>query len=154
MFFRYDFLTVGSKGLSSSIALGVSINKPDARIWCIDGDGAVLMHMGVMAVLGANRPKNLIHLIINNGAHETVGGMRMVAATINIVAIAKACGYPNAVSVDSFEALVNELDRAKNRNELSLIEVKCSIGARDDLGRSTMTALENKQNFMEYLKTL
>ena len=76
---KYDFLTVGSMGHSSSIALGVALNKPEERIWCIDGDGAVLMHMGAMAVIGANKPKNLIHVVINNGAHETVGGMPTVA---------------------------------------------------------------------------
>lgn len=151
---KYDFLTVGSMGHSSSIALGVAINKPEQRIWCVDGDGAVLMHMGSMAVMGANKPKNLIHVVINNGAHETVGGMPTVAGGIDLVGVAKACGYPNAVSVDSFEALDKELEAAKGRNELSLIEVKCSIGARDDLGRPTTTALENKQNFMDYLKTL
>ncbi|MBO4652001.1 MAG: phosphonopyruvate decarboxylase [Lachnospiraceae bacterium] len=151
---KYDFLTVGSMGHSSSIALGVAINKPGTRVWCIDGDGAVLMHMGSMAVLGSYKPKNLIHVVINNGAHETVGGMPTVAGNIDLVAIATACGYPNAVCVDSFEALDRELENAKNRDGLSLIEVKCSIGARDDLGRPTTTALENKQNFMEYLKTL
>lgn len=151
---KYDFLTVGSMGHSSSIALGVAINKPEQRIWCVDGDGAVLMHMGSMAVIGVNKPKNLIHVVINNGAHETVGGMPTVADSIDLVAIAKACGYPNAVSVDNFGDLDREIDAAKSRNELSLIEVKCSIGAREDLGRPTTTALENKQNFMEYLKTL
>lgn len=148
---KYDFLTVGSMGHSSSIALGVALNKPDKRIWCIDGDGAVLMHMGSMAVLGANAPENLIHIVINNGAHETVGGMPTVASKLDLVSIAKACGYPNAVSVDSFEALDRELEAAKSRHQLSLIEVKCSIGARDDLGRPTTTALENKENFMKFL---
>lgn len=151
---KYDFLTVGSMGHSSSIALGVAINKPDQRIWCVDGDGAVLMHMGSMAVLGANKPANLIHIVINNGAHETVGGMPTVAGSIDLVAIAKACGYPHAVCVESFEALDAAMEAAKSVNELSLIEVKCSIGARDDLGRPTTTALENKNNFMEYLKVL
>ena len=148
---QYDFLTVGSMGHSSSIALGVAINRPEQRIWCIDGDGAVLMHMGAMAVIGANRPKNLIHVVINNGAHETVGGMPTVAGQIDLVAVSKACGYPNAVCVDTFESLDRELEAAKRRNELSLIEVKCSIGAREDLGRPTTTALENKRNFMEYI---
>ncbi len=151
---KYDFLTVGSMGHSSSIALGVAINKPEQRIWCVDGDGAVLMHMGSMAVLGANKPNNLIHVVINNGAHETVGGMPTVASNIDLVAVAKACGYPYAVSVDSFEELDKELNEAKERKELSLIEVKCSIGAREDLGRPTTTALENKQNFMNYLQEL
>lgn len=150
----YDFLTVGSMGHSSSIALGIAINKPNTKIWCIDGDGAILMHMGSMAVLGANSPKNMIHVVINNSAHETVGGMPTVASKINLVEIAKACGYPYAVCVDTFEALDRELAAAKDRQELSLIEVKCSIGSRDDLGRPTTTALENKENFMNYLNTL
>lgn len=148
---KYDFLTVGSMGHASSIALGVAINKPEQKIWCVDGDGAVLMHMGAMAVLGANAPKNMVHIVINNGAHETVGGMPTVASNIDLVGIAKACGYPYAVSVDTFEDLDKELADAKNRDELSLIEVKCSIGAREDLGRPTTTALENKINFTKYL---
>ncbi len=151
---KYDFLTVGSMGHSSSIALGVALNKPEQRIWCVDGDGAVLMHMGSMAVLGANKPKNLIHVVINNEAHESVGGMPTVAANMDFVAIAKACGYPYAVRVDSFEALDWELEAAKGHKELSLIEVKCSIGAREDLGRPTTTAVENKLSFMAYLKSL
>lgn len=148
---QYDFLTVGSMGHSSSIALGVALNKPDRKIWCIDGDGAVLMHMGSMAVIGANAPKNLVHIVINNGAHETVGGMPTVASNMDIVAIAKACGYPNAISVSSFAQLDRVLNEAKSRNELSLIEVKCSIGARADLGRPTTTAIENKENFKGFL---
>lgn len=151
---KYDFLTVGSMGHSSSIALGVALNKPETKVWCIDGDGALLMHMGAMAVIGANAPKNLIHIVINNGAHETVGGMPTVASNLDVVAIAKACGYPEAVSVNSFEELDRELARAKEAECLSLIEVKCSIGAREDLGRPTTTAIENKENFMDYLKEL
>ena len=151
---KYDFLTVGSMGHSSSIALGVAINRPGQRIWCVDGDGAVLMHMGSMAVLGSNPPKNLIHVVINNGAHETVGGMPTVAGSIDLVAVARACGYPYAVRVDNFEDLDRELEAAKGRQALSLIEARCSIGAREDLGRPTTTALENKQNFMEYLASL
>ena len=148
---KYDFLTVGSMGHSSSIALGVALNKPERKIWCVDGDGAVLMHMGAMAVVGANAPKNLVHVVINNGAHETVGGMPTVASKMDLVAIAKACGYPKAVSVCSFDALDKELKIAKTTNELTLIEVKCSIGARDNLGRPTTTALENKKAFMHEL---
>ncbi len=148
---KYDFLTVGSMGHSSSIALGVALHKPDRRVWCVDGDGAVLMHMGAMAVLGAYRPENLIHVVINNEAHETVGGMPTVAGKTDLVAMAKACGYPNAVRVDSFEALDRELEAAKARRELSLIEVKAALGARADLGRPTTTAMENKENFMRFL---
>ncbi len=151
---KYDFLTVGSMGHASSIALGVALNKSETKIWCVDGDGAVLMHMGSMAVLGANKPENMVHILINNEAHETVGGMPTVSSTVDYVAVAKACGYPKVVCVDTFEDLDRELENAKNSNELSMIEVKCSIGARDDLGRPTTTALENKENFMRYLNEL
>lgn len=149
---RTDFLTVGSMGHSSSIALGIALQKTDKRIWIIDGDGAVLMHMGSMAVMGANAPNNVVHIVINNGAHETVGGMPTVAGKIDLVQIAKGCGYPNAESVDSFAALDNALNAARMRHELSLIEVKCAIGARYNLGRPTTTAKENKEAFMNFLQ--
>ena len=149
---KYDFLTVGSMGHSSSIALGVALNKPDKKVWCIDGDGAMLMHMGAMAVIGANKPKNLVHIVINNSAHETVGGMPTVAGNIDLISMARACGYPNAVSVDNCITLNEELKKAKSRNELSVIEVKSSIGARENLGRPTITAIENKNGFFEFLK--
>lgn len=151
---KYDFLTVGSMGHSSSIALGIAIHKPNTKIWCVDGDGAVLMHMGAVAVVGAYSPKNMIHVVINNGAHETVGGMPTVAANFDLIYIAKACGYPNAVCVDSFDDLDKELKAAKGKDELSMIEVKCSIGARKNLGRPTTTTIENKQDFMNYLTKL
>lgn len=149
---KYDFLTVGSMGHSSSIALGIALNKPDRKIWCIDGDGAALMHLGAMALLGANKPTNLVHIIINNGSHETVGGMPTVMNQADLVGIARACGYTRAVSVDNFEELDRELNTAKSRNELCLIEVKCAIGSRDNLGRPTIPAIENKENFMNFLK--
>ncbi len=147
-----DFLTVGSMGHCSSIALGVAINKPDKKVWIIDGDGAVLMHMGSMALIGNISPDNLVHIVINNAAHETVGGMPTVAGSIDLVAIAKGCGYKNAVSVNDMDSLDKELAAAKERSELSLIEVKCQVGSRDDLGRPTTTAIENKMGFMEHLK--
>ena len=149
-----DFLTVGSMGHASSIALGVALQKPDQKIWCIDGDGAALMHMGAMAVIGSRNPDNLVHIVINNEAHETVGGMPTAAHSVSLAAVASACGYPYAACVTDFVSLDAELTAAKTRNALTFIEVKSSIGARDDLGRPTTTALENKINFMEYLKNL
>ncbi|MDE6411894.1 MAG: phosphonopyruvate decarboxylase [Clostridia bacterium] len=148
----YDFLTVGSMGHCSSIALGVAVNEPDKKVWCIDGDGAALMHMGAMAVIGANRPKNLVHIVLNNGAHETVGGMPTVAGGLNLCEVAKACGYPNAVRVSDFKRLDKALKKAKSANELTFIEVLASIGARADLGRPTTTAVQNKIDFMNQLK--
>ena len=151
---KYDFLTVGSMGHSSSIALGIALNKTAQKIWCIDGDGAALMHMGAMAVIGSNKPSNFVHIVINNAAHETVGGMPTVANDIDLVRIAEACGYANAVSVSEVDELDRELEKAKASKELCFIEVKASIGARADLGRPTTTAIENKKNFMEYLSSI
>lgn len=148
---KYDFLTVGSMGHGSSIALGIASAMPEQKIWCIDGDGALLMHMGAMAVIGEISPDNLVHIVINNEAHETVGGQPTAAGTVDIAAAARACGYPSAVCVDSFEDLDNELEMAKTADHLCLIEVKCAIGSREDLGRPTLTAMENKNNFMNFL---
>ena len=151
---KYDFLTVGSMGHSSSIALGIAVNKPEQKIWCVDGDGAVLMHMGAMAVMGNVKPQNLVHILINNGAHETVGGLPTVAGKVDFPALAGACGYDTAQKVDDFAALDTALKKAKAEAGLHFLEVSCAIGARDDLGRPTTTALENKENFMAYLRAL
>ncbi len=150
---EYDFLTVGSMGHCSSIALGVTLNKPQQKIWCIDGDGAALMHMGALAIIGNHKPKNLIHIIINNGAHETVGGMPTVAGNMDWANLAKACGYPYALSVNNIETLDKELALAKKREALTLMEIKCALGSRTNLGRPTTTSLENKQSFMKYMGT-
>ena len=151
---KYDFLTVGSMGHSSSIALGIAQQKRDTKIWCVDGDGAVLMHMGALALIGANAPKNMIHIVINNSAHETVGGMPTVAGKMDLTAIAKACGYRYAISVDDHRELEKELETVRLRNELTLIEVKCAVGSRSDLGRPTTSAVQNKEGFMDYLMKL
>lgn len=148
---KHDFLTVGSMGHASSIALGVAINQPMKRIWCIDGDGAMLMHMGAIGVIGSVRPKNMIHVLINNFSHETVGGMPTVVSGIDVQLLAKACGYKNIYSVDSLEKLDNVLRTIKKLNELSFIEIKTAIGARKDLGRPTTTAKYNKEIFMNSL---
>ncbi len=149
---QYDFLTVGSMGHASSIALGIALNKQDTKVWCVDGDGAALMHMGAMAVIGSIKPNNLVHIVINNEAHETVGGMPTAASKINLASIAEGCGYQSVICVDSPAALDEALKAAKSLQTLCFIEVKCSIGARTDLGRPTTTAKENKENFMEYLQ--
>ncbi len=148
---EHDFLTVGSMGHSSSIALGIAMQKPDKKVWIIDGDGAVLMHMGAMAVIGAMKPKNIIHVVVNNGAHESVGGQPTVMGQVDLVGVAKTCGYAQIASVDDLEGLDRELRKAVKSNQLSLIDVKCAIGARSDLGRPTTTAQENKEAFMKGL---
>ena len=147
----HDFLTVGSMGHSSSIALGIALQKPDKKVWIIDGDGAVLMHMGAIAVIGAMKPKNIIHVVVNNGAHESVGGQPTVMDKVDLVGMAKSCGYEKTVSVNDLESLDRELGVAEKNNQLSLIEVKCAVGARNNLGRPTTTARDNKEAFMKQL---
>lgn len=149
-----DFLTVGSMGHSSSIALELALQKPDKKIWIIDGDGAALMHLGAMAVIGANKPKNVVHIIINNGVHETVGGQPTAMKNVDVCKIAEGCGYRMVSSVGSFDELDRKLRQAKKINELSLIEVKCAIGARDNLGRPTITTIENKGSLMMKLQAV
>lgn len=148
---QHDFLTVGSMGHSSSIAQAIALFKPKKQVWCIDGDGAALMHMGSLALAGSNKAKNLVHVLINNGAHETVGGMPTVAAALDWVGLAAACGYDYAVSVSHPEELKRELNKVREREGTILIEVKAALGAREDLGRPTTTPIENKLHFMEML---
>jgi phosphonopyruvate decarboxylase len=149
---KYDFLTVGSMGHSSSIALGVALNKPNKRVWCIDGDGSTLMHMGSMAVIGARSPSNFVHVIINNGAHESVGGQPTVADNINFGQIALGCGYQYSYLATNLDELDDILSEVERKQGLTLIEIKAAIGSRDDLGRPTTTPAENKSVFMEYLR--
>lgn len=149
---EHDFLTVGSMGHASSIALGIALNSsPHEKIWCIDGDGSLLMHLGAIPVIGAISPKNFIHIVINNAAHETVGGMPTVADKIDVCAIARACAYASAVSVDNFKDLDEELQKARDSAGPCLIEIRCAIGAREDLGRPTIPPLANKDNFIASL---
>lgn len=143
-----DFLTVGSMGHASSIALGIALNKPDRNVWCIDGDGAALMHMGAMAVIGATAPKNLKHIVINNEAHESVGGQPTVANKVNFTDIAKACGYSNVFCVDAKEDIEQTLIQIKSCYETGFIEIKCAIGSRKDLGRPIASPTDNKKLFM------
>ena len=147
-----DFLTVGSMGHSSSIALGIALQKPHRRVWCLDGDGAALMHLGAMALIGANRPANLVHAVLNNEAHESVGGVPTAAGLLDLPAMARACGYPCVLSADGLKELDQALSRIKVANCLTFLEVKCALGARDDLGRPTTTPQQNKAAFMANLK--
>lgn len=146
-----DFLTVGSMGHASSIALGIASAKPETRVWCIDGDGAVLMHMGSMAVIGSCAPKNFVHIVVNNQAHETVGGMPTVAKGIDVPAVALACGYKKALSVADEAGLSAALAEVASAEGPILLEAKCSLGARADLGRPTTTPQQNKEAFMAHL---
>ena len=148
-----DFLTVGSMGHSSQIALGIALQKPQKHITCLDGDGALLMHTGSLAIIGNKKAKNFRHIILNNGAHDSVGGQPTVGLEIDIPALALSCGYEKTISVNSIDTLRSALHALKNeeRQGSVLIEVRICKGARSDLGRPTSTPIENKKAFMEAL---
>ena len=147
-----DFLTVGSMGHASMIALRIAVEKPDRRVWCLDGDGATLMHLGALPVVGRRMPGNLIHVIMNNGAHETVGGMPVCSGSMNIPALAAAAGYPSVFTADSEIAVDGILKKAFVAPGPVLLEIKCACGARPDLGRPTTTPVQNRDALMEYLR--
>jgi hypothetical protein len=145
-------LTVGAMGHASQIALGIAMEKPERTIWCFDGDGASIMHMGSMAIIGHKAPKNYRHVIFNNGAHDSVGGQPTVGLNINIPSIAKAVGYKESLSVDSKEDLSKILPVVKELEGPVLLEIKVKKGNRKDLGRPTTTPIQNKESLMEFLQ--
>lgn len=147
-----DFLTVGSMGHASQIALGIAMEKEDRKVWCFDGDGATIMHMGSMAIVASKSPANYVHVVFNNGAHDSVGGQPTVGLKIDLPAVAKAVGYKDALTADSKESLAAALEKLKGMEGPVLLEVKVKKGNRKDLGRPTTTPIENKNALMEFLR--
>lgn len=147
-----DFLTVGSMGHASQIALSIALSKPARKILCIDGDGAAIMHLGGLTTIGTQKPKNMVHIVLNNGAHDSVGGQPTVGRKINLCAVAQACGYDKVVSVKTLEELQSRLKDLCTNSGSVFIEVLVSKGARPDLGRPKSSPIENKRAFMEFLE--
>lgn len=142
------FMTVGGMGHASMIAYGMAQADENRSIVCIDGDGAVMMHMGALAFLAKQSPKNLLHIVINNAAHESVGAMPTGFSGQTYFQIAKACGYKNTYMVKTAEELKRALLTARGKNELSMLEVMVALGARSNLGRPSESAEENRNQFM------
>ncbi len=143
-----DFLTVGSMGHSSQIALGYAM-KTKKKVVCLDGDGAFLMHMGGVATIGDNNPSNFTHILLNNKVHESVGGQRTTSGIINYSEIAKACGYKKIYkNIDNLSKLKSTLKKIKKIKGLKFIECNVSPGHRKNLGRPNETPVENKNLFM------
>lgn len=147
-----DFLTVGSMGHSSQIALAIALSKPSQKVYCLDGDGALIMHMGTLAIIGSRGPTNFKHIVINNGAHDSVGGQPTAALKINIAAIARACGYKKSFCAEKRLELKEKLKLLKFSKGPALLEIKVTKGARKDLGRPTTSTKENKKAFIHFLQ--
>jgi phosphonopyruvate decarboxylase len=148
-----DFLTVGAMGHASSIAMGAALGNPDRLIVVVDGDGAMLMHMGALPIIGCHQINNLVHIVLNNACHESVGGQATVADQIDIPMLAKASNYVDCEQVQTAEQIKHAIARAMNRLQQQadgacMIEVKVRAGSREDLGRPTSTPIENKTAFM------
>lgn len=146
-----DFLTVGAMGHTASIALGVARAQPGRRVVCMDGDGSVLMHMGALAIVGQSGLSNLVHLVINNGAHDSVGGQPTAGFEVDLVQVAKACGYRQALSVSTAEDVKAALAQLSQGEGPVLLEIRVNKGARDDLGRPKSSPVENRDALMQRL---
>lgn len=146
-----DFLTVGSMGHASQIALGIALAKPQRQTFVIDGDGAVIMHMGAFAIIGSQRPTNLKHIIINNGSHDSVGGQPTAGVSISFTAIAKACGYKIALETQDLGEISQKMEILRTSQGPALLVIKVRKGARVDLGRPKTSPKENKASFMRFL---
>lgn len=146
-----DFLTVGSMGHASQIALGIALAQPERRVWCFDGDGAAIMHMGSMAIVANKAPKNYVHVVFNNGAHDSVGGQPTVGLKIDLPVVARAVGYKASFSVDSKAELESVLAKVNEFEGLVFLEIKVKKGNRKDLGRPTTTPIQNKKDLMCFL---
>lgn len=134
------------------MALSIALQKPDLSVTCLDGDGALLMHMGALAAIGARKPRNLRHIALNNGAHDSVGGQPTIAADIDLPALACACGYQHVRRVHAKAELQEALAKKDPEQDApAFIEVRIKKGARNDLGRPKTSPVENKAAFMEFL---
>lgn len=145
------FLTVGGMGYASMIAYGIAAGQVDKRVYCIDGDGAALMHMGNLAFIGNKKPSNYIHICLNNYAHESVGGMPTAGEDMEFHNLAAECGYQYAAIVHTDEELKAELEKLRKKAGPIFLEVKVNISSRENLGRPKELPVENKIHFMENL---
>lgn len=148
---KRDFLTVGSMGHANSIALGIALEKPERNVFCFEGDGACIMHMGSLPVIGSKKIKNFKHIIFNNEAHDSVGAQPTCANLINFEKLAPACGYDKAFTVSTKKELCKTIKKFINSKGTCLLEIKVKCGARDDLGRPKEKPIENKGSFMSFL---
>lgn len=148
-----DFLTVGSMGHASMIALGLSQSFKKGNVFCIDGDGSSIMHMGNITSIGQSNNENLIHVVLNNGSHDSVGGQPTCANEISLPTIAKACGYKTANSVSRLKQIKLLIKKLKESIGPHFLEIKIKKGSRDDLGRPTSSPRENLDFLMQFIES-
>tara|TARA_S200000501_G_scaffold377156_1_gene434491 strand:+ start:1312 stop:2469 length:1158 start_codon:yes stop_codon:yes gene_type:complete len=143
-----DFLVVGGMGHVNQIALGIAIKTPNRRIICLDGDGSIIMHMGSLTTIAAMKQKNFLHIVLNNGAHDSVGGQDTTAKNLNLSDFAEASGYKNFFSVSKEKDIKKTLRNIAKFNGPNFLEIKINKGWNKSLGRPLTSPEENKSNFM------
>ena len=146
-----DFLTVGSMGHASQIALGIAMSKPERQIFCLDGDGAIIMHMGSLGIIGSKSAKNFKHVVLNNSAHGSVGGQPTVGDEIDIISMARSCKYKVAYKVETKNELIEKILLLRSVDGPALLEIRVNKEYRKELGRPTISPKENKETFMKFL---
>ena len=146
-----DFLTVGSMGHASQIALGIAMQKPNRQVYCFDGDAALIMHTGSLGIICDQTPKNFKHIVFNNGAHDSVGGQPTIGFKTSFSKIAEGFNYKHFDKVSKLEELKAILKTFRSCEGPALLEIKLKKGARENLGRPTVKPVVNKISFMKSL---
>jgi len=150
---KREFLTVGSMGHASVIALGIAMSKPSRQVFTIDGDGAMLMHMGSLGTIGRTAPcSNFKHILINNGSHDSVGGQPTRGFDLDFTTMAKAAGYKHVFRAKTAAEIKDGMSKLKACDGPAMLEIYVNKGVRKDLGRPKSTPLENKKEFMTFLQ--
>ena len=149
-----DFLTVGGMGHASQIALGIAISQPSRPVYCFDGDGAALMHMGSLAISGQSKCENFVHILFNNGVHGSVGGQATVGFQIDFCKIADSCGYIFSKRINERSDLLQAIELAKRAKGPAFVEIQTLPENRKNIGRPTTSPKENKKALINYLSIL
>ena len=130
----HDFLNVGSMGHASSVALGIALEATDRPVVCLDGDSAAIMHLGAMTMVSKRNVPNFLHIVLNNGAHESVGGQPSAGFMIDFTKIAEACGYATVGGpVTDRAGLLAALDRLKDCGKAAFIDMRIHKGLKGKL---------------------
>ena len=146
-----DFLTVGGMGHASQIALGIALEKSDRQVFCLDGDGSIIMHLGSLAISANSNAKNFNHIIFNNCAHDSVGGQPTVAEKIDILKISNGLGYKWNGSAKTISEIKEALKELRGIEGSCFLEIQVKAGFRSDLGRPNIKPIHNKSDFMSFL---
>jgi len=148
---KNEFYMIGSMGCAASIGLGLARARPDRFFITVDGDGALLMRLGCLATIGWYRPRNLLHILLDNNSYESTGGQMTVSGVVDFAGTAASCGYPKTVQAHDLEEFSGYLSAWKQDPELTFIHLKIQQGTSENLGRPATLPPQMKERFMNAL---